>query len=193
MALFFFLGFAFPLCAEDLPSSSLFHFDQVWRTESGSSFQLKELRGKKTVMAFVYTRCKSVCPLIIQNLYKLEKALPEPQLQGLRFLLVSLDPARDTPEAIRGFVEGYQLDLQRWTVLTGNPDALRSLSAAAGFNFKPTSDGEFVHQNTIFLLDEEGQMVSHYPNLSSAADELTADLTQVALQSHSDETLLEAP
>lgn len=137
-------------------SASLYQLDAAWTSQAGRTVHLADFRGHPVLLAMVYTRCQASCPLIVSDLEKVEARLPPAVRAKLRVVLVSFDPARDTPAALAAYATKRKLDTSRWTLLTGSPDAVRELAAATGLRFRPTGTGDFIHNNLISVLDGAG-------------------------------------
>jgi protein SCO1/2 len=71
------------------------------------------LRGHWYVVAFLYTHCPDVCPVIASNLGVALRRLPD-----LRVLAVSVDPKNDTPGSVKAFIRAHNL-LPRFRYVTG--------------------------------------------------------------------------
>jgi protein SCO1/2 len=83
---------------------------------SGQVRHIGEFRGQPFVASMIYTHFTSVCPRVTADLQALERALPPDVRAHARFVLFSLDPARDTPAALTGFAREHHLDPGRWTL-----------------------------------------------------------------------------
>jgi protein SCO1 len=70
---------------------------------TGQSVSLAAMRGKAILVTFVYTHCPDVCPLIVSNLAAAQRQLGS-GARRLRILAVTVDPRRDTPNAITEFL-----------------------------------------------------------------------------------------
>ncbi len=79
------------------------------------------LKDQIVVINFIFTNCQGACPLITQKLRMAREALGEEASQKIRFVSISIDPTRDTPEALREFAKKQQADGD-WVFLTGVPD-----------------------------------------------------------------------
>ena len=73
------------------------------RNYAGQPVSLDTFRGKAVLVTFVYTHCPDVCPLIVSDLAAAERELGA-KASLVRILAVTVDPRRDTPSAIRGFL-----------------------------------------------------------------------------------------
>lgn len=171
-----FIANAGTVFSAEIPDNSLYQFKQDWINQHGKKQSLESLRGKARVFAMVYTRCTSACPLIVQAMKKIEQQLPPEAAEKVGFVLFSMDPKRDTPESLRGFIRTHGIEKDNWLVLTSNEDNVQELTAAIAFNFKEAEGGVFIHQNTISVLDAEGVLAHQYPNLEEAVSQVVKAL-----------------
>jgi protein SCO1/2 len=117
--------------------------------------------GKWLLVSFGYTFCPDICPMTM--------ALQSDVLDEigndaglLQPLFISVDPARDTPEIVRGFVEAFD---PRIVGLTGTPEAIEAVAAAYGAHFKVNKDvdsDEYYtvdHSTYLYLMDPQGAFV----------------------------------
>jgi protein SCO1/2 len=70
------------------------------RDQTGARVGLDVFRGHPVLVSMFYASCPDACPLLIEEIRQFESTLPVSVRADLRVLLVSLDPARDTPEAL---------------------------------------------------------------------------------------------
>jgi protein SCO1/2 len=80
------------------------------------------LKGKQVAINAIFTSCKDVCPLETANLVQLRKVLGERVGRDVHLYSISIDPKRDTPEALKAYAEKFGAD---WTFLTGRPEDIR--------------------------------------------------------------------
>jgi protein SCO1/2 len=142
--------------ANDLPGRSVYRLDATWTTSGGRPFRLVELRGHPVVALLFYGTCQTACPLLVRDLHKLDASLPPSARPRVRYLLVTFDPERDTPEQLARFASEHGMDAARWTLLHGAPEAVRELAAALDVRYRATGTGEFSHDMRITLLDADG-------------------------------------
>jgi protein SCO1/2 len=152
-----------PCCREGLPpgkysEKSLYTLDATWTSDVGREIKLEKLRGRPQVVALFFTNCEHSCPLIVADMKRIEKDLPMSVRGKVDFLLVSIDPARDTPEALHAFREKHKLATERWTLLRGNPDAVKKLAGMLGFNYYPGSNTQFAHSLLVTIIDAAGDI-----------------------------------
>jgi protein SCO1/2 len=148
--------------APELPNDSVYHVASNWVNQNGRKVNIADFQGKVQVVAFVYTYCEHSCPFIIANLKRIEREIPAETKADVQFSLVSLDPARDSPEVLKQYMLDHDLDEQLWTMLNGNPDDVLELSALLGVRYRPMDNEakDIAHSNMITVLDRRGRI--HY-------------------------------
>jgi protein SCO1/2 len=170
-----------PCCRETLPAGpytdrSLYQLDSVWTSDVGKEVRLGVLHGRAQVVAMFFTHCEYACPIIVEDLRRLERALPAALRDRVDFLLVSFDSERDTPEALRAYREKHRLSPAHWTLLRGKPDDVRELAALLGINYRRDARGQFAHSNVIHVLNPEGEVAGQQVGLNKDGAELLAAL-----------------
>lgn len=156
--------------ASPLPSDSVLQINHTFTTQDGKNFKLSQTRGKPQLVAMFYTSCRYICPLIIDSAKGVEKSLTPAERNNLSILLVSIDPARDTPEALMFIVKKRKLDTTRWTLARTNEKGVRTLAALLGVRYRILSDGEFNHTSALVLLDAEGRVIARTEMLGNKPD-----------------------
>jgi protein SCO1/2 len=158
---------------------SLYALNSVWTSNVGREVKLEVLRGRPQVIALFFTHCEHSCPLIVAKMKAIDKALP-PGVRGkVDFLLVSIDPERDTPEALRAFRAKHELPTERWTLLRGSAEAARELAGMVGFNYQPGSPTQYAHSLMISIIDPSGAIVFQQTGLDRPADEAASALLRI--------------
>ncbi len=90
----------------------------VLTQQNGSRFDLVALRDKVWVADFIFTHCAGPCPLMTAQMSQLAKKLREET--DVQFVSFSVDPERDTPEALSKYAARYEADPKVWLFLTGD-------------------------------------------------------------------------
>jgi protein SCO1/2 len=137
----------------------------VWTTAIGQPLRLGHLQGKVQVLAMVYTTCESACPIIVGLMQLIEAALPPELRPYVGFVLVTLDPARDTPDVLSAYSARMHLDPISWWLLSGHPDDVLELAMLLGIKYRRDQDGGFIHSNVITVLNKAGEIVHRHEGL----------------------------
>ncbi len=148
-----------------LSSYSVYDLGSTWRDQGGAQRTLASLRGKPRLVAMIYTKCTSVCPLSIGELKRIEAATDG----RLGLVLVTLDPEHDTPTLLAQYAKEHDMSAERWTLLTGTDDDLRDLAATLAVRYRRVSPDDLAHSNTLTLLDAEGRVVRQQAGLADGA------------------------
>lgn len=138
----------------------------------GSEVSLSGLRDRVVVLAFLYTHCPDICPVVADHLVSVRDRLSgEPgALEDVSMLVVSVDPERDSERRAHEYSERYGM-LSEWSYLVGEREALErvwsdyyvSPLAASGGSVDSLADAveaahKVDHQAPVYLIDREGMM-----------------------------------
>lgn len=146
--------------SEEISESSIYQLESDWTDQDGKSFSLKNLEGKKVVLTMFFASCTYACPILVNDMKKIESALSKKENISLyNFILVSIDPERDTPVKLKGFANKNNLELKRWKLLAGSSDEIIELAALIGFKYKKDKNGDYSHSNLINFLNEKGEII----------------------------------
>lgn len=121
---------------------------------NNQSVTQKLFSGKTAVSGFIFTRCPSVCPLIIQNMKSIAQKLKQPQ-----FILFTADPAHDTPEQLYDFAQKKGLAPARFSLVTGPWDRINAVST--GFQLSGLEE-PMSHSARLILTDRLGNIRGFY-------------------------------
>jgi protein SCO1/2 len=124
----------------------------------GARVTQADFAGAPAVIYFGFTHCPDVCPTTLAKLAQVKKigALP-----GLRVLLISIDPQRDTPPVLSQYVHAFD---PQFIGLTGDTAAIDKVAADFGVAVQrvdlPGGDYTMDHSATVFLLDNHAREVA---------------------------------
>lgn len=160
-----------------IPDESIYNLSDTFTTQHNKVVSLKDFAGKPTVVCMIFTHCSYACPRLTADVQSLEKQLGK-TADKVNFLLVSFDAERDTPDQLRKFQSEMKLN-DRFTLLHGNEDAVRTLSVLINVQFQKNSDGDFSHSNVISILDKEGKLVFQKEGINVKQDETLKRLREL--------------
>jgi len=161
------VGAASPIASGALPSlGRLPEFSLV--REDSSTFTRDSLAGDPWIVDFIFTSCAGACVPMTQTMTRL-------QAEGLpaRFLSISVDPARDSPQALSAYRSKWQGDPERWTLLTGSESAIGTLGRegfklSIGTGAAPVEGmPSLFHSEKYALVDGEGWVRGYYDSNDS--------------------------
>lgn len=126
-------------------------------SQTGAPFSDADLAGKPFAVFFGFTHCPEVCPTTLWETSEALKALGS-DADRLRVLFVSVDPARDTPEALRQYLTAFD---PRIVGLTGTESEIEAVAEAYRVYRRkvPTEDGGYTmdHTATVYLMGADGR------------------------------------
>ncbi len=126
---------------------------------TGRLTALSDYRGRAVLLFFGFVNCPDVCPLTLTRLSRAVESLG-PRAGEIQIVLVTVDPERDTPEALAAYVERFGPGV---IGLTGEPKMLEEMRAAYGvYAVRDEHPGEHhpqvVHSSVVFGINRTGQL-----------------------------------
>ncbi|TRW26494.1 SCO family protein [Flavobacterium zepuense] len=125
----------------------------------------KDYLGKVYVVEFFFSTCPSICPIMNQNMLKLQEEYYGNPEFGIAS--VSINPEYDTPQVLKEHAEKLGAKHYNWHFLTGNRDYIHNL-AMKGFNLYAGENknvaGGFEHSGLFALVDKDGNIRSRKDN-----------------------------
>jgi protein SCO1/2 len=151
---------------------SLYQVESKWTTDGRKQIKLADLAGKPQVVVMFFSHCTVACPILLNDLKRINAALTPEQRARVGFTLVSFDTTRDTPDALAEYRRAWNLPAENWTLLSGSADDVLELAALLGVKYKPDADGQFAHSNVITLLDANGEIAFQLAGLDADPQEM---------------------
>lgn len=157
-------------------------FDLV--DQDGHPFSDRALRGHPWIASFMFTSCRTICPLLTTQQGNVARRLAD--VPSVRFVSITVDPERDTPPVLRAFAEQHHADLTRWSFLTGEPALVRRviegglLQPVGEHEARPDGAYDIVHTARLLLVDGEGRARGLYPLSAPELARLVRDARTLA-------------
>lgn len=185
----------FPNLKDGLESESTIEKDDtLWHQippfkfvdQDNNTFTEKDMEGKIVVADFIFTTCPGICPKLTGQMTRLQEKFRGEQ--DILMLSYTVDPARDTPEALKQYGEKFDADFEQWKFLTGDSDELFDVSKNGYFMYAapatdPDAEEEFDHGGKLVLLDKERVIRGFYYGLDSTkVDQLMKDIEILRLE-----------
>ena len=143
----------------------------------GTPFKLSEQKGRVVLIFFGYANCPDVCPTTMAEYKRIHSQLGDEASQ-VDFVFITVDPNRDTPEAIGEFVHAFD---PSFIGLTGSMEEL--LPVWQGYwvgrqepaHEASALDYEVNHVAYIYVVDKEGRLRLFFP-YGQTAEDMTHDI-----------------
>lgn len=123
---------------------------------NGKEFTRAQLQGKWSLIFFGFTHCPDICPMTLLDLNRLLPDLPEDIRKNTQVILVSLDPARDTPEVLKEYVAAFNPD---FVGVTGEFLTIRRFANEVNVAFAKVTQGDDYtvdHSGNLVLINPRG-------------------------------------
>jgi len=159
---------------------SIYQTESVWVTDQGKHVRLGELVGRPQIVAMFFANCQFACPIIVNDMKRIESALTPELRARVGITLVSFDTRRDTPAALAAYRRDHALPAENCTLLHGEPDDVLELAALLGLKFKEDASGQFAHSNVITILNAQGEIVHQQIGLNQDIQEAVRLLQELA-------------
>ncbi|HEX4136446.1 MAG TPA: SCO family protein [Bryobacteraceae bacterium] len=149
--------FLLSACAREKPLPVLGEIPQFQLlNQQGKKFDRSSLDGHVWVADFIYTNCEGPCPRMSSRMHGIQKATDT----SVKLVSFTVDPARDTPQALEAYGRKFAADDSRWTFLTGETATLNMLDHDA---FKLGNVSAILDHSTRFvLIDKQGRVRGYY-------------------------------
>ena len=145
----------------------------------GRDFAISDLEGHFSLMFFGFTNCPDICPLTMQTLANVEADLSAKDIEQPRVILVSVDPARDTPERLRLYLANFS---ESFTGVTAPQNALRPLASALGVTIEQHQHAgggyDVTHNSTIYVVGPDAEWIALFSAPHDAAS-IAADFVRL--------------
>lgn len=174
--------------------------DTVWHkladfsliNQLGDSISWKDMKGKIVVADFFFTHCPSICPPMTRNMKRLQESIHNGQRVGdrtnksIHFLSFSIDPERDSVERLKNWADRFQIDPEKWWLLTGSKKTIYDLAIEEiklGTVDGHGIDTSFIHSDKFVLIDSNRHVRGFYDGLDSASlARLSGDIVLLTME-----------
>ncbi len=148
---------------------------------NGKAVSLESFRGSAVVVTFTYTSCPmpNQCPLLDRHFVAIQKKL---QVEGNRLrahlLTVTIDPARDTPAALKAYAAQLGADPALWTFATGTQQVVDEWASRFGVSVSRASKvpSDITHNLRTAIIDRQGNLVRTYSGSEWTPEQLLGDV-----------------
>jgi protein SCO1/2 len=155
-------------------------------TQTGAAISNRSLAGRIHVASFIYTKCAAVCPILVSQLTRVQRALTA--IPDAKIVSYSVTPDEDTPAALAAFGRSRSVDPARWSLVTGDRRQIYRLARESYFadddRVGPAAgdgDERFLHTEKVLLVDGDGHLRGVYNGTQPhEIDQLIADLKSLA-------------
>lgn len=136
--------------------------------QDGSIASSRDFAGRIVIATFIYTTCRSACPVIMATMQQMRAALRDSgQADAVHFVTISFDPETDTPARLAEFAGLFRAPLRDWWVARPVED-LDVLLDVFGVTVIPLGHGMYVHNAAFYLIDRQQRIVDVFDGNDTA-------------------------
>lgn len=140
--------------------------------QDGKTITNQDIKDKIVVVEYFFATCKGICPKMNENLSKVYTAFKGNK--DVMFLSHTVDPKKDTVQALKAYSMRFDADPNQWMFLTGDKKQLYDMARysylisadddTAGISI----DQDFIHDKHYVLVDNLGRVRGFYDGLQDA-------------------------
>ena len=131
--------------------------------QNGDTITNKDYEDKIYVVDFFFTRCGSICPIMTNNMKKIQDKFLEND--NLMLLSISVTPNIDNVETLKKYAKSKGVINSKWNIATGNKKHIYELARKSYFAVLKKGDGglqDFIHTPNFILIDKKKQIRGIY-------------------------------
>ena len=131
--------------------------------QNGNVVTQDNYRDKIYVVDFFFTRCPSICPIMTDNLVKVQNHFIKDD--NIMLLSLSVTPDIDSVSVLKNYSEKKGVIDSKWNITTGNKKHIYNLARKSYFAVVEQGDGglqDFIHTPNFILVDTEKQIRGVY-------------------------------
>jgi protein SCO1/2 len=156
-----------------------------FKNQDNKTITQREIEGKVFVAEYFFSTCKSICPIMNQQMQRIQYAFKDnPNVKILSF---TVDPDVDTVEQLKRYANSHNAVKNQWHFLTGKKEDLYGLARKSFFVLKPAEvanqgdvGSDFIHTNNFVLVDQQKRIRGYYDGTSEKeVTELIKDISRL--------------
>ena len=136
--------------------------------QEGKTITQKDLEGKIYVVDYFFTTCKSICPVMTNQMHRIYEVYKNEN--DVKFLSHTVDPETDSVAVLAAYAKNKNADPNKWYFLTGDKKMLYELARKSYYLDAEEGDGgpdDFIHTPNFALIDKEKHIRGYYDGTDS--------------------------
>ena len=146
--------------------------DFSFTNQDGRTITQKEIENKVFVAEYFFSTCKSICPIMNQQMQRIQNKYNGNS--NFKILSFTVDPAVDNPTQLKSYAVSHGYKAGQWHFLTGSKSELYALARKSFFVLKPVeannigdAGSDFIHTNNFVLVDKKKRIRGYYDGTNS--------------------------
>lgn len=136
--------------------------------QDGQTITQEDVKDKVYIANFFFASCPTICPVMTNQLKRAQYELRE--IEDFRILSHTVDPKRDTIEALQAYAKKYYADTNTWHFLRGSKEYTYEMGRDGYYlsaHESPDAPGGFLHSEMIVLIDKDKHIRGFYDGTNS--------------------------
>ncbi|WP_457610402.1 SCO family protein [Lutibacter sp.] len=136
--------------------------------QNGDTITQEDYKDKIYVADFFFTRCQTICPIMTNNMGKLQEVFKNDN--DIKFLSLSVTPEMDSIPILREYADRKGVIDAKWNITTGGKKHIYELARKSYFAVLDQGDGgvqDFIHTENFILVDKKKQIRGFYDGTDS--------------------------
>jgi protein SCO1/2 len=150
-----------PSLQNEAENHTVANFDLL--NQNGKVITQRNYENKIYVTDFFFTRCPSICPIMSNNMEKLQSTFLDDA--SVMFLSISVTPELDSIPILKGYAEKHGVIDSKWNIATGDKKHIYNLARKSYFAVVNEGDGglqDFIHTPNFILVDKQKRIRGVY-------------------------------
>lgn len=134
--------------------------------QNGETITQDNYKGKIYITDFFFTRCTTICPIMTENIGKLQEVFKTDD--DIMFLSLSVTPEIDSIPVLRAYADEKGVIDSKWNITTGEKKHIYELARKSYFAVLDKGDGgfqDFIHTTNFVLVDKEKRIRGIYDGI----------------------------
>jgi protein SCO1/2 len=144
-----------------------------------------EMKGNISVVEYFFTTCKSICPIMNQQMQRVNEEFKKEK--DLKIFSFTVDPETDDVAQMKKYAKSHHATSGKWHFLTGKKEDLYALARKSFFVLKPAeaqnlgdAGSDFIHTNNFVLVDKQLRIRGYYDGTSEKeVNQLISDIKRL--------------
>ena len=136
--------------------TSFYELPNTFTNDQGRVLHLSEWRGKPLILTMEYSGCRFMCSTTFSQMKELQAAADKKKIK-IDFVIISLDPDHDTPEAWQQYRKTKDIERGNWHLLTGSRATTKEIAALLGIKYWSMGE-DILHDFKVVRLNARGEI-----------------------------------
>lgn len=156
-----------------------------FQNQDAKVISTKDMKGNIAIVEYFFTTCKSICPVMNEQMQRVSKAFKNEN--DVRIFSFTVDPETDDIAQMKKYATSHQATSGKWHFLTGKKEDLYTLARKSFFVLKPAeaqnlgdAGSDFIHTNNFVLIDKQLRIRGYYDGTSEKeVNQLISDIKRL--------------